>query len=173
MRKINLGLCIHRSLVETLWFKRWLRHVTCDNRICNVMYWLGWSFVTNEVQHYTEAFGNNIIDSWLVLTLKLVYLIYSFAKSALSFTIKMVWVKVKVRVRVWFGVRFEIRDKVRVRVRGRISVKVRVGVRVRDKVSVKVRMKVWLKSGLGLGLRLGLRLALGLGLRLGLGLGLG
>ena len=55
------------------------------------------------MQHYTEAFGNNIIDFWLVLTLKLVYSIYSFEKSALSFTIKMVWVRVRIKVwvRVW------------------------------------------------------------------------
>ena len=42
------------------------------------------------MQHYTEAFGNNIIDSWLVLILKLVYSIHSFAKSALSITIRIV-----------------------------------------------------------------------------------
>ena len=41
------------------------------------------------MQHYTEAFGNNIVDSWLVLTLKLVYSIHSFEKSALSITIRI------------------------------------------------------------------------------------
>ena len=82
------------------------------------------------MQHYTEAFENNIIDSWLVLTLKLIYSIYSIAKSALSFTIKMVWVRVKVkvgfrvRVRIRVGVSFTI--KVRVRVRVRVEVKIRV-----------------------------------------------
>ena len=61
------------------------------------------------MQHYTEAFGNNIIDSWLVLTLKLVYSIHSFAKSALSFTIKMVWVRIKARVKVRVKVGLRIR----------------------------------------------------------------
>ena len=70
------------------------------------------------MQHYTEAFGNNIIDSWLVLTLKLVYSIYSFAKLALSFTIKMVWVRVRVGVKVRVGVWVKFRVRVRVMVEG-------------------------------------------------------
>ena len=43
------------------------------------------------MQHYTEVFGNNIIHAWLVLTLKLVHSIHSFAKSALSITIRIVY----------------------------------------------------------------------------------
>ena len=70
------------------------------------------------MQHHTEAFGNNIIDSWLVLTLKLVYSIYSFAKSALSITIKMVWVRVRIGVRVRVGVGVIVRVMVRIMVEG-------------------------------------------------------
>ena len=42
------------------------------------------------MQHHTEVFGNNIIHAWLVLTLKMVYSIHSFAKSAMKITIKVV-----------------------------------------------------------------------------------
>ena len=45
------------------------------------------------MQHYTEAFGNIVIASWLVLILKLLYSIHSFAKSALSITIRIVCLK--------------------------------------------------------------------------------